>query len=229
MTTVQPAAESTTHIELHLWSDLVCPYSWVAKRRVEAAIAAFERPHDVMLRLRSFELDPDVPVGGAVPVREHLSMRYGGGDAGTGRLMNAKASEEAQADDLVFDWDRAVRANTFDAHRLCALAGEMGGPALRSAAVERFHWAHFGEGLAIDDHEVLQRLAAECGMDERRVAAVLASEDYSEQVRADEREAGSMGVTATPFLLANGYAALSGVRPVDDYLALLRGVATQSV
>lgn len=229
MVTDQPAAESTTLIELDLWSDLVCPYSWVAKRRIEAAIAAFERPHDVTLRLRAFELDPDVPVGGAVPVRDHLSMRYGGGDAGTGRLMNAKASEEAQADDLLFDWDRAVRANTFDAHRLCALAGEMGGPALRSAAVERFHSAHFREGLALDDHEVLQRLSAECGLDERRVAAVLASEEYAEQVHADEREARSMGVTATPFVLANGYAALSGVKPVDDYLALLRGVATQSV
>jgi len=227
--TDQPAAESTTLIELDLWSDLVSPYSWIAKRRVEAAIAAFERPHDVTVRLRAFEQDPDVPVGGGVPVHEHLSMRYGGGDAGTGRLMSAKASEEAQADDLVFDWDRAVRANTFDAHRLCALAGEMGGPALRSAAFERFHAAHFGEGLALDDHEVLQRLSAECGLDERRVAAVLASDEYGEQVRADEREARSMGVTSTPFVLANGYAALSGAKPVDDYLALLRGVATQSV
>jgi predicted DsbA family dithiol-disulfide isomerase len=226
--TDQRAAESTILIELDLWSDLVCPYSWVAKRRVEAAVAAFERPHDVTVRLRSFELDPDVAVGGAVPVSEHLSVRHGG-DVGTGRLMNAKASEVAEADDLVFDWDRAVRANTFDAHRLCALAGEMGGPALRSAAVERFHSAHFGEGLALDDHEVLQRLAAECGLDERRVSAVLASDAYAEQVRADEQQARSMGVTSTPFVVANGYAAVTGARPVEDYLALLRGVATQTV
>ena len=225
--TDQPAAESTTLIELDLWGDLTCPYSWIAKRRVEAAVAAFERPHDVSVRLRSFELHPDVPVGGHVPVDEHLSMQHG--DAGAGRLLNAKASEVAQADDLVFDWDHAVRANTFDAHRLCALAGEMGGPALRSAAVERFHAAHFTEGLAIDDHEVLQRLAAECGLDERRVSAVLASETYAEHVRADEEQARSMGVTATPFVVANGYAAVSGAHPVDDYLALLRGVATQTV
>jgi len=225
---VQPAAESTTLIELELWSDLVCPYSWVAKRRLEAAVAAFERPHDVTVRLRSFELDPDVRVGGGVPVDEHVGARHGV-DRAAGRLMNATASEVAEADDLIFDWDSAVRANTFDAHRLCVLGGEMGGPALRSAAVERFHSAHFREGLAIDDHEVLQRLSAECGLDERRVSAVLASDTYADEVRADEQRAHSMGVTSTPFVVANGYAAVSGARPVEDYLALLRGVATQTV
>jgi len=226
--TDQPAAESTTLIELDLWTDLVCPYSWVAKRRVEAAVAAFERPHDVTVRLRSFELYPDVPEGGGIPVSEHLTLHHGG-DPDLGRLMNARASEVAEADDLVFDWDRAVRANTLDAHRLCALAGEMGGPALRSAAVERFQSAHFREGLAIDDHGVLQRLAAECGLDERRVSAVLASDEYADHVRADEQQARSLGVTSTPFVVANGYAAVSGAHPVEDYLALMRGVATQTV
>ncbi|MCU1536567.1 MAG: oxidoreductase [Humibacillus sp.] len=225
MTTNQPAADSTTHIELELWVDLVCPWSWIAKHRLEHAIAAFERPHDVVVHLRSFQLDPDAPVGGAVPVAEHLGEKYGG-DLETGRLMTARASSEAQADDLVFDLDAAVRANTFDAHRLCALAHEMGGPALQSAAAERFLSAHFREGLAIDDHGVLQRLAGECGMDERRVSAVLASDDYADQVRGDIERARAMGVTATPFLLANGSAAVTGSRPTADYLALLRGVAT---
>jgi predicted DsbA family dithiol-disulfide isomerase len=226
--TDQPAAESTTLVELEFWCDLVCPWSWIAKRRIEHAIAAFERPHDVTVRFRSFELDPDVAVGGSVPVADHLGAKHGG-DADAGRLMNSHASEVAEADDIVFDWDRAVRANTFDANRLCALAAELGGPQLRSAATERFFAAHFREGLALDDHEVLQRLGAECGLDERRVAAVLASDEYAADVTTDEQVARSMGVTATPFVLANGYAALSGARDTDDYLALLRGVATQTI
>lgn len=226
MTTNQPAADSTTRIDLELWVDLVCPWSWIAKHRIEHAIAAFERPHDVTLHLHAFQLDPDSPIGGAVPVAEHLGQKYGG-DLEGGRLMTARASEEAQADDLVFDLEAAVRANTFDAHRLVALAHEMGGPALQSAAVERFLAAHFREGLAIDDHEVLLRLSGECGMDERRVSAVLASDSYADRVRADEQRARSMGVTATPFTLANDYAALTGLHPTADYLALLRGVATE--
>jgi predicted DsbA family dithiol-disulfide isomerase len=226
--TDQPAAESTTHVALEIWSDLVCPWCWITKRRVEAAIAAFERPHDVTVRMRSFELDPLVPVGEGLGVAEHLGRKYGGGVEG-GRLMNARVTEVAMGDGLTFDWHTAVRANTFAAHRLCALALEMGGPALQGAAFERFHSAHFSEGLAIDDHEVLQRLAAEAGLDERRVAAVLAGDTYAEQVREDEALAGSMGVTSVPFVLANGHAAISGARSVDDYLTLLRAVVTERV
>ncbi len=225
--TDQPAAESTTVIALDLWSDLVCPWSWLAKRRLEAAVAAFERPTHVVLRLRAYELDPEVPVGGGVPASEHLSPRHASGEGGGG-VLTAGVAEVAATDDLVFDWDRAVRANTFDAHRLCALARELGGPALQSAAVERFHAAHFGEGLAIDDHRVLLRAAEECGLDERRVAAVLAGDDYADVVRADEEAARALGVTSVPVVVANGVAALGGVRTTEDYLALLRGVATHA-
>jgi len=226
--TDQSAAESTTPVILELWSDLVCPWCWISKRRVEAAVAAFERPHDVTLRMRSYELDPLLPVGESMGVAEHLGRKYGGGVEG-GRLMNAHVSDVAVDDGLSFDWHRAVRANTFDGHRLCALALELGGPALQSAAYERFHSAHFREGLPIDDHGVLQRLAAEAGLDERRVAAVLAGDDYAARVREDEELARSMGVTSVPFLLANGHAATSGARSVEDYLALLRGVVTEGV
>ena len=142
---------------------------------------------------------------------------------------DAETNARVASDDLTFDWHTAVRANTFDAHRLCALALAMGGPALQGAAVERFHSAHFREGLAIDDHEVLQRAAAEAGLDERRVAAVLAGDAYADEVRGDEELARSMGVTSVPFVLANGYAAISGARSIDDFLALLRGVVTQRV
>jgi predicted DsbA family dithiol-disulfide isomerase len=224
--TVQAAAESTTLIELDVWGDLVCPWSWIAKHRIEAAIHAFERPHDVSVRLRAYELDPEWPVGRNDRAQDQIGSRTNG-DPVAGHILNAKAIEAAEAHDLVFDFDTAVMANTFDAHRLVALAREMGGRALQAAAVERFFSAHFREGQALDDHEVLQRLCAECGLDERRVAAVLASDTYADDVRADERQARDLGITVTPFVLANGFAAVPGARPVEDYLALLRGVAVQ--
>lgn len=223
--TNQQAADSTTPIDLALWVDLVCPWSWLARRRLDAAVSAFERPADVTITLRAFELEPDFPRGSRVPVAEHLGSRHGGG-AETGRLMNAKVEQAASGDGLVFDWGRAVWANTFDAHRLCALALALGGHALQSAAAERFWSAHFTEGLALDDPLVLQRAGAECGLDERRVASVLAGEEFADQVRGDEQAAWALGITSAPVLVANGYAALAGARDASDYLALLRGVAT---
>lgn len=221
--TNQPAAESTTTIELELWGDLVSPWSWVAKRRIEKAVHAFERPHDVSVRHRAFELAPDLPVGGRVSLAEHVGNSHGGVEAG--RRVLEQVAADTQDDDLWFDFDRAVRSNTFDAHRLCALALEMGGLNLQAAVVERFFAAHFREGLAIDDPEVLQRISAEAGLDERRVSAVLAGKGYTDWVRGDEERAAELGITSVPYVVANGEAVIEGPASVDDYLALLRGVA----
>jgi predicted DsbA family dithiol-disulfide isomerase len=221
--TNQSAAESTTLIELELWGDFVSPWSWVAKRRIEKAIHAFERPHDVTVRYRAFELAPDLPVGGGVPLVEHVGSGRGGVEEG--RRVLEQVAADTQDDDLWFDFDRAVRANTFDAHRLCALALEMGGLALQGAVVERLYAAHFREGLAIDDREVLQRISAEAGLDERRVSSVLAGKGYTDLVRDDEQRAADHGITGVPHVLANGEAPLGGPASVNEYLALLRGVA----
>lgn len=222
--TNQSAAESTTMIELELWGDFVSPWSWVAKRRIEKAVHAFERPHDVAVRYRAFELAPDLPVGGGVPLVEHVGSSRGGIEEG--RRVLEQVAADTQDDDLWFDFDRAVRANTFDAHRLCALALEMGGLALQGAVVERLYAAHFREGLAIDDREVLQRISAEAGLDERRVSSVLAGKGYTDWVSGDEQLAADRGITSVPYALANGEAALAGPASVDEYLSLLRGVAT---
>jgi predicted DsbA family dithiol-disulfide isomerase len=225
--TNQSAAESRTTIELDLWGDLVSPWCWIAKRRIEKAIHAFERPHDVTVRYRAFEIDPDLPMGGGVPLAEHIGSRRGGG-VEAGRRMLEQAARDGADDDLWFDFDRALRANTFDAHRLCALALEMGGLALQGAVVERFFAAHFREGLALDDPEVLQRISAEAGLDERRVSSVLAGKGYTDWVRGDEEMAAERGITAVPYVLANGEAALEGPASVEAYLSLLRGVAVGS-
>ncbi len=224
--TNQSAAESTTTITLELWGDLVSPWSWIAKRRVEKAIHAFERPHDVTVRYRAFELAPDLAVGGGVPLAEHVGSSRGGVEAG--RRVLEQVAADAEDDDLWFDFDRARLANTFDAHRLCALALEMGGLALQGAVVERFFAAHFREGLAIDDPEVLQRISAEAGLDERRVSAVLAGKGYTDWVRGDEELAAELGITDVPYAWANREAAIAGPASVDDYLGLLRGVAIGS-
>lgn len=111
--------------------------------------------------------------------------------------------------------------STFDARRLCALALTMGGPALQSALVERLSVALFREQAQIDDPTTLLRLAAEAGLDERRVASVLAGTGYTEEVHADEATAAEQGITRVPCVVA-GRAMLSGPGMIDEYLTLLR-------
>lgn len=210
---------------LDLWLDVVCPWCYIAKRRVQAAIGLFERPHDATLVCRSWELHPDLRPGVGGPVNHDAHLP---GESVSPGEQRVRIEQAAIDHEIRFEWAHAVRANTFDAHRLCALALELGGPALQSAMVERCFAAHFTEGLAIDDRDVLQRISAEAGLDEHRVAAVLSGDDYAANVRADEQAGRRAGLTRVPFLLVNGADGLADLQSVDDYLAALRGAVTES-
>lgn len=212
-------------VVLDVWADVVCPWCYIAKSRLRRAIDGWERPHEVLVRHRAYELDAGMPKGRPVPVNTYLGEKYGGGEA-AGAAMSARAAGIGEQEGLRFDMVHALKANSYDAHRLVALAREMGGPALEDAALERMYSAHFAEGLAIDDHDTLLRCAAEAGMDERRVASVLADDTYGDHVRGDEEVARSLGVRGVPFVVANGRVAVSGAQPVEVFLELLR-VATQ--
>lgn len=212
-------------IVVDLWADLVCPWCYIGKRRIRAAIDAWERPHEVVVRYRAYELDPGMPRGERVLVADYLGEKYGGGRA-AGETMSSRVTEIAREDGLQLDFSKAILGNSFDAHRLVALAREMGGPALEDAAEERMFSAHFVEGLAIDDHDTLLRCAAEAGLDERRVASVLADDTYGDVVRADEEQARALGVSGVPFAVANSRIAVSGAQPVEVYLELFSQAAT---
>jgi predicted DsbA family dithiol-disulfide isomerase len=214
-------------VVVDVWADIVCPWCYIGKYRLRRAIDGWARPSEVRVRHRAYELDPAAPAGQHIPVATYLGDKYGGGPE-AGAALSARAAAVASQEGLRFDMGRAVRANSFDAHRLVALAREMGGPALEDAALERMFSAHFSEGLAIDDHDILLRCAAEAGMDERRVASVLADDTYAEVVRADEQQAREMGVTGVPFAVANGRVAVSGAQPVEVFLELFRAASEAS-
>ncbi|MGZ4630836.1 DsbA family oxidoreductase [Oryzihumus sp.] len=214
------ATDRTPGIVLEVWSDVVCPWCYLGKRRLEHAIAAFERPALVEVRYRSYELDPRTPVGEGVPVYDYLGRRYGGGPE-AGRAMSARVARAAGEEGLRMDFDRAVWTNTFDAHRMVHMGLAQGGPALQAAVKERLFAAHFEEGKVLDDISTLQRLGAEAGLDEHVLAAVLASDDYAEDVRADEAAARELGITTVPFVVANRSVALSGAQPVEVFAQLL--------
>jgi predicted DsbA family dithiol-disulfide isomerase len=129
---------------------------------------------------------------------------------------------------VIIEIDKQIRANSFNAHRLVALGLAQGGHALQGAVLERMFSAHFAEGKVIDDIEALQRLGAEAGLDGRRLAAVLASDDYTQEVRDDEEAAVDIGITGVPFFMANRRVGLSGAHPVETIGQLIEAAADNS-
>lgn len=204
-----------------VWAEIANPWCFIGKGRLRTAVKAYERPASVRIRHRAFEQDPDLQPGERYPVAEYLARRYGGGIKAA-RATLAQVAEEASEEGLELDFSRAVVTSTFDAHRLVALAAEMGGWELAQAALERFYAAHLQEGLALDDHGVLVRVGAEAGLDERRVASVLADADYADAVRADESRAREIGATVVPYVAVDDRFSLAGLRSVEVYLQALQ-------
>ncbi|MDR6862746.1 DsbA family oxidoreductase [Phycicoccus sp. 3266] len=203
-----------TAVEIDVWADVVCPWCYIGKRRLEQAIAESTHPADVTVTYHAYELDPGAPVGDGSLVLPWLAERYGT-DLEGAREMAERPAVLGRPDGLEINVDEQRRANSFDAHRIVALGLAQGGHALQAAVLERLYSAHFAEGRQIDDIETLQRLGAEAGLDGRRLSAVLASREYADQVRQDERAATEIGITGVPFFMANRKVALSGAHSAE--------------
>ena len=211
-------------VEIDVWADVVCPWCYLGKRRLELAIAESAHPAEVTVTYRAYELDPGSPRGSGESVLAWLA-RTDGTDLAGARETAERPATIARPDGLDIDVDSQLRANSFDAHRLVALGLAQGGPALQGAVLERMFSAHFSEGKAVDDIETLQRLGAEAGLDGRRVSAVLAGDEYAEEVRGDEEAARDLGITGVPFYMGNRRVGLSGVHTVEVLGRLIESAA----
>jgi predicted DsbA family dithiol-disulfide isomerase len=221
-TTVDAA---TNLVQIDVWADVVCPWCYLGKRRLELAIAESAHPAEVHVTYHAFELDPKAAHSTGETVLAWLAQRYGT-DLDGAREIAERPAVMGRPDGVHIDVDRQLRANSFDAHRLVALGLAQGGPALQAAVLERFYSAHFSEGKLIDDIETLQRLGAEAGLDGRRVSAVLAGPEFGDHVRADEAAATDIGITGVPFFMANRRVALSGLHSTDVLGQLIEAAAS---
>ena len=197
-------------LRVDIWSDIACPWCYVGKRHLEAALAEF--PHPVEVVWRSFELDPDSVRDPDESLVDRLRKKYGVPLAQAQAMIDRTTGVAAQ-DGLALRFDRVKPANTFDGHRLIHLARAHG---LQDAMKERLLRAHLVDGEQLADRAVLVRLAAEVGLD---AAATLASDAYADDVRADERLARELGVSGVPFFVMAGRLGVSGAQPVE----VLRG------
>ncbi|MFN2538962.1 MAG: DsbA family protein [Mycobacteriales bacterium] len=205
-------------MKVEIWSDVVCPWCYIGKRRFEAALREFRHP--VELTWNSFQLDPAATSEAAGSHAAHLAARAGRSLEQAQQMIDSVTAVAAQ-EGLAFRLDLARSGNTFDAHRLLHLAKAAG---VQDPLKERFDRGYFTEGEPIDDAETLARLAREVGLDGQQVSEVLVSDRYAQDVRRDVERARVLGITAVPFFLIDGRYGVSGAQPA----AVLRSALEQA-
>ena len=200
-------------LTVEIWSDVVCPWCYVGKRRFEKALAAFEHRDEVQVTWRSFELDPHAAREREGSSAEHLARKYGM-SVEQAEAMNEQMTALATSEGLEYHLDRTRGGNSFDAHRLIHLAAEHG---LQDVMQERLMRGYFTEGQAIGDPDTLGRLAIELGVD----PTGLHDNAYADDVRADEELAAQIGINGVPYFVLDRRYGVSGAQPSDLLLQAL--------
>jgi predicted DsbA family dithiol-disulfide isomerase len=199
-------------VKVEIWSDVVCPWCYVGKRRFEQALAAF--PHPVEVEWKSFQLDPDATSGPAGHQAARLAEKYGRSVEQAQQMLDSMTATAA-TEGLDLHFDKAHSASTLDAHRVLHLAHEKG---LQDAVKERLLRAHFTDGEAVDDRPTLLRFAAEVGLD---AAPAFSDDRYGEAVQADISEARALGISGVPFFVIDRRYGVSGAQTPEVLLSAL--------
>ncbi len=203
-------------MKVEVWSDIACPWCYIGKRRLDVALSRFPHADEVTVRWRSFELDPSAPAVRKEPYLDRLAAKYRmsllEADAMIDRMIEAGAQNG-----VVLRFDKARPGNTFDAHRLLHLAAERG---VQADLKERLLRATFTKGAEMADHDVLVAIAEEAGLDAGETRAVLESDAYAADVRADEHRAADLGINSVPFFVMGGLG-VAGAQLPDVLLDVL--------
>jgi len=204
-------------MQVEIWSDVICPWCYIGKRRFEQALAQFEQRENVNIIWRSFELDPHAPQQHPGTLEEMLSKKYGVSPQ-QAAAMNARVSGLAAEVGLDYHLSSARPGNTLAAHRLLHFAASR---QLGDRATERIMHAYFSEALPVGDRTALASLAPEFGMAENEALAMLESDAFTDAVRADEARAASFGVSGVPFFVFDEKSGISGAQPVEVFAEAL--------
>jgi predicted DsbA family dithiol-disulfide isomerase len=205
-------------LQIHIWSDVVCPWCYVGKRRFERALEDFAHRDQVQVTHRSFQLDPTRPRGETSGRRSMLMSKYRRSAAEV-LEMDAKMEALAAAEGLEYHLtDANLTGNTFDAHQLVHLAATHG---LQEAMLERFYRAYFTEQRSLFDRESLGGLASEAGVDTSEARQALEAGTFADAVANDLNDAKRLGVTGVPFFVVDNRYAVSGAQPAELFSQLL--------
>ena len=205
---------SQPKMQVEIWSDVMCPFCYIGKRKFEAAFSQFSDKDQVEIIWKSFQLDPDQETISDKPIQQYLAERKGMTIQQAQQMTN-HVTEIAKQVGLTFHFDKAVTANSFDAHRFSHLAKQHG---RQNDAEEQLFAAYFTEGRNTADQETLAQLGEKIGLDAREVKDVLQSDQYASEVQTDIYEARQLGVQGVPFFVFNRKYAVSGAQESTVFL-----------
>jgi predicted DsbA family dithiol-disulfide isomerase len=204
-------------VNIEIWYDLVCPWCYLGKRRLESVLTGFPAP--VTMTFRAYQLDP-APVPAPMPIRQAMTIKIG--DPVRVQQMLGHVASMAHHEGLPLDYDRAVAANTFDAHRLVAWAAAQ---ELQLNMIETLQRAHFADGVDLGSHRELARLAGEIGLDAYAALAYLATPSGTDAVNADLAEARELGITSVPTFVADRKYVIQGAQEPAALRSALEEIA----
>lgn len=196
-----------------MWSDVVCPWCYIGRRRLQQALAERDDLGDVTIRHRAFQLQPDAPKDHVVSTTEHLASKYGV-TIEESKAMQENVTEVARSVGLEYHLDRTLSGNTEDAHRLLLWAGETGG---QDALLERMYATYFTEGRSLFDKPALLAIVSEVGLDEDAAEQVLDSDQYRDQVTSDSSLASQLGATGVPFFVFDMSYGIAGAQSPEVF------------
>lgn len=204
-------------MKVEIWSDIMCPFCYIGKRKFETALAQFPHKDKVEIVWHSYQLNPNMEY---LPDKDFYT--YVADLKGQSREWSVQIHENlvqtAKDHGLDYHLDKAKITNTFDAHRIIQLAKKNN---LSNEIEERFFKAYFTEGALMSDHETLTKLAVEIGLDKKEVEQVLAGSQYADEVRKDEQEAQQLGANGVPFFVIDRKSAVAGAQNSKVFLEML--------
>lgn len=205
-------------MKVEIWSDVMCPFCYIGKRKFEQAIAMFPNKENIEVVWKSYQLNPSLVTDATKSTAQHLADSKGWSMERTKETMNYVVGMAKEVG-LYYNFDKAVVANSFDAHRLIQYAKSKG---KGDAAEEQLFKAYFIDGKNTADQTVLLSLGTAIGLEESELKSVLAGKQFAKEVLQDVEEAEHIGVTGVPFFVFDRKYAVSGAQDVKVFSDTLK-------
>lgn len=211
-------------MKVEIWSDVMCPFCYIGKRRFENALKQFSEKEKVQVEWKSYQLNPDLVTESNKNLNEYLSETKGW-TIDYVRKLNERIIAMAQQEGLTYNFDHVIVANSFDAHRLSHLAKKYN---LQNELEEKLFSAYFTEGKNTGDKETLAQLGVEVGLDADEAKEILNGKNFTDEVRQDIYEAQQLGISGVPFFLFNNKYAISGAQETKTFIQALDTIGKES-